>query len=296
VALSLIIKRFALVKAPRFFRGKFQIMYWILLSNCRRLALGGERIVRVEKVEWIYKGEKIWLFRLELSDGIFWVQNVSRISRFIGGRQRSFERICEIYYLNQSNLQDFLSKEDLVVFDVGANIGEFTFGFIDKRPNSQVFAFEPDPIAFECLKRNISELKLEEKVFAMPFALTTEESEVNFFRAYEEADSSLIPPLAKSKLIRVRGRRLDAVLMELDLDFVDLIKMDAEGSEPEVLIGLGKGLQNVNMLTIDVGAERLGVDSEDEVKAILQPFDFSIDVINSLNDRRILLAKAKGSG
>ena len=41
------------------------------------------------------------------------------------------------------------------VFDVGANIGMASIFFCKERRNVRIFAFEPSPAAYECLKANI---------------------------------------------------------------------------------------------------------------------------------------------
>ena len=41
------------------------------------------------------------------------------------------------------------------VFDVGANIGMATIFFTKERRGIRIFAFEPSPLAYECLKANI---------------------------------------------------------------------------------------------------------------------------------------------
>ena len=48
-----------------------------------------------------------------------------------------------------------------IVFDVGANIGIFGIRTIQKGPSIRVFAFEPIPTIFKCLKQNAKDFAPE---------------------------------------------------------------------------------------------------------------------------------------
>ena len=87
-----------------------------------------------------------------------------------------------------------------------------------------------------------------------------EKSELTFFLKDEFGDSSIIEPLDYQEKITIETITLDHLISEINSS-VKLIKLEAEGAEPEILNGLTKYLKNVEYLTIDVGYER-GVNSE----------------------------------
>ena len=54
---------------------------------------------------------------------------------------------------------DFDVKDNMTIFDIGANIGLFNLYVNSKSENVNVFSFEPVPNIFECLKFNTSKYK-----------------------------------------------------------------------------------------------------------------------------------------
>ena len=72
--------------------------------------------------------------------------------------------------------------------------------------------------------------------------------------------------------------RLDQLMNELKLDKIKLLKLEAEGFEPEILIGAGDRLKDIEYIAIDGGYER-GI-SEEETFTTLTNFlikkDFEI--------------------
>jgi len=57
-----------------------------------------------------------------------------------------------------------------VALDIGAGFGAFAVPFALAYPEWQVFCFEPDPVSFDYLERNIRELSLTQ-ITALPFAI-----------------------------------------------------------------------------------------------------------------------------
>ena len=61
-----------------------------------------------------------------------------------------------------------------------------------------------------------------------------------------------------------------------------MLKIDAEGHEPEVLLGGEKVLENVKWITIDAGPERLGETTTNQVVEVLSRNNFkNINVLTS---------------
>ena len=77
---------------------------------------------------------------------------------------------------------------------------------------------------------------------------------MEFYVSSENADSSFImpPKYTQKKIMPVL--RLDSILNENSK--IKLVKLEAEGAEPEVLQGFGKLLNKVEYITADLGFER----------------------------------------
>jgi FkbM family methyltransferase len=143
-------------------------------------------------------------------------------------------------------------KEGQVFLDIGANIGFYTL-FAAQRvgPSGRVFAFEPDPMTFESLRRST-----EQNGFAwarcVNVALSDREGELPFFTVSDGSAHSLVPEIARrakrySGQVPVRVTRLDDLLGEgtLDVPRIDLIKIDVEGEEPRTVAGMLGTLQKL---------------------------------------------------
>jgi FkbM family methyltransferase len=91
--------------------------------------------------------------------------------------------------------------------DIGANIGEFTIAAANKFKNSIIYAFEPDPLAFECLKFNVSSSNLNSRVIALKCALSDNTGQSVFYISSADADSSLVKPGKFTETIKNGCRR-----------------------------------------------------------------------------------------
>mgnify|MGYP001214779629 CR=1 FL=1 len=149
----------------------------------------------------------------------------------------------------------FLSRVDFsdgdVVIDCGANIGELYFWFVFNGLSIRYIAFEPSPLEFSALRLNCPDAESHN------VALWNRNETLNFYLASEDADSSIIEPARHQGAIGVEARRLDDYVTGP----VRLLKLEAEGAEPEILEGIGEKLPLIHYIAADLGFER-GVERE----------------------------------
>jgi len=124
-----------------------------------------------------------------------------------------------------------------VVLDIGANIGNHTLAFATVA--SRVHAFEPIPRIHALLQQNVQQNQLA-NVTLHPLALSDEEGEatIHMVKAGNVGASSFDQRGADTEAVTVQRRRGDALLAELDVQQVDLVKIDVEAHEVFVLRGL----------------------------------------------------------
>lgn len=160
---------------------------------------------------------------------------------------RDWEPFC-------TGLLQKLVKEGEVVFDIGANIGFYTLIFSKLvGEKGKVYAFEPDPINFSILKKNIEANNIH-NVILVNKAVSDKNEEVNFY-IYESNTSG--NSLFAENLNTVPSRSIKVEAIRLDKYFkkdikVDFIKMDIEGAEPRALKGMARILgksKNLILLT-----------------------------------------------
>jgi FkbM family methyltransferase len=122
------------------------------------------------------------------------------------------------------------------VLDIGANVGVTALYFSQIFPNAQVYAFEPAPDNFAVLERNIANSK---RIRGFNFGLGAEDAALELFHSDNPVNFggySLHPAGSDtSKKVRIQVRNAAAVLAELSLASVDVVKVDTEGAEWDIL-------------------------------------------------------------
>jgi FkbM family methyltransferase len=155
-------------------------------------------------------------------------------------------------------LEDVPLNDGHIVLDCGANVGDFRLCFDQMNVAVRFGAFEPSPVEFSCLKKN-----LHSNDQAHNIGLWNEPGEMKFFVSSQGADSSLIRPTSYDEEISVRAETISNYLKEP----VQLLKLEAEGAEPEILEGAGGYLENISYISADLGFER-GVRAESTIAPV----------------------------
>jgi FkbM family methyltransferase len=119
-------------------------------------------------------------------------------------------------------------------FDVGANVGLVTFQVAHRRPDVRIVAFEPNPAAVEAWRRN-RRLTASDFVTLEATAVTDQVGVVNVDAPSTDLGAGLVAPSGSG--IEVPATTLDAYCASGGIHRIDVLKVDVEGSEPEVLHG-----------------------------------------------------------
>ncbi|MEM2144034.1 MAG: FkbM family methyltransferase, partial [Candidatus Jordarchaeaceae archaeon] len=159
-----------------------------------------------------------------------------------------------------------------VVFDVGAFIGGFTLAILDKA--KRIIAVEPDPFNYLLLSYNTKEAG---NVTIIKKAAYDFNSSLLLYQVDDPTSSSLLKPTTKiKKQITIEASRIDALMLELGVEKIDFLRIDAEGAEPEVLEGTP--LCRVKKVAVDCSPERFGKTTVFEVLKILLSAGFKCQV------------------
>jgi FkbM family methyltransferase len=165
------------------------------------------------------------------------------------GIQFKADKIFDSYCLDK-----VVFGADDVVFDCGANSGDLFLRLSQLIDVDNYYAFEPSPSDFKALTYNLNG---QGKLYNV--ALGNRNSEMDFYLSIRGADSSLIPPRAWEQQIKVDVIRLDSFCRTNSIESIKLLKVEAEGYEPEVLDGFGEMIRLCEFVAVDGGPER-GVD------------------------------------
>ena len=188
-------------------------------------------------------------------------------------------RVGRAYLLDKLNFQ-----KNVNVVDCGSNIGEIGIYLNKRNINFNYYCFEPLEIARTCLKFNVPKAKI------FNCCLSNKNSTKTFFIKNDTNDSSLIEPSNFDSKINIECKRLDEIEDIKNLSSIYLIKIDAEGFEPEVLKGAINILSKTKFISVDCGPERNNKSTDDLVKEIIKD---KFDLIEINNDRGVLLFQNK---
>jgi len=151
-----------------------------------------------------------------------------------------------------------LDIETLV--DVGANSGHFAQGFLQQRPGSLVYSFEPLEDCFHELQRQMDGVP---GLTAFNVALGDSEGSVDFYRSEFSMSSSLLPMGQAHKDLfpftreitseKVTLRMLDSFSHSITIRGGLLIKIDVQGAEAQVLRGGPRLLDRADAVIAEVG-------------------------------------------
>tara|TARA_B110000977_G_scaffold201487_1_gene296352 strand:+ start:3826 stop:4620 length:795 start_codon:yes stop_codon:yes gene_type:complete len=134
-------------------------------------------------------------------------------------------------------------KKNPLIIDVGANVGNYSKMILSVNQGVKILAFEPHPITFKKLISNINSANFQ----AFNFGASHSKGNLKLYD-YESNDGSqhasifvnVIKDLHKKQVIshEVEIISLDDFLTKKNIFEVDLLKIDTEGNEYNVLVGL----------------------------------------------------------
>lgn len=174
------------------------------------------------------------------------------------------------------------------IVDVGANHGDFAQAASTVFPAAKILLIEPLPILQVELKRRC--LEYESRWFLEPCAagshsgtgqLTVDPANdaIASFAGFSDEYLQVSPSVAPAGTVTCNIKPLDQILIERQIEYVDLVKIDVEGFEFEVLEGLQKSLPSVRSMIVEVSLVRLakvGVDPLREMRNRLEGNGFEI--------------------
>ena len=137
------------------------------------------------------------------------------------------------------------------ILDVGANIGAFTLAAREVFPTAKIISIEPDPETFQILKMNCQN---DENISLHNLAVLGDEAPetVRFFRMPRNSGGNYVADIRLEdedairkvatlrEMIEVPCRPIHEILDGEDIESIDLLKLDVEGSEVEIMIDLAE--------------------------------------------------------
>ena len=154
-----------------------------------------------------------------------------------------------------------------VIFDVGANVGEYSLCLRAQVPAAKIYAFEPAPSVYQQLATTITEAHADGQIKPYNFGFSDSERTVEFFSyTVEGHDASVLSSIDQrlpTQVLDVQTQRSEEIQVRTidgfceveGIDRIDFLKIDVEGHELSVLRGAQRMLSagTISMIQFEFG-------------------------------------------
>jgi len=174
---------------------------------------------------------------------------------------------------------DMIDKDD-VVYDIGANVGTYSLliGLKMTSGSGRVFAFEPEAANFLSLNENIKLNKLGKRVIGYPIAFSDSSRSTHLFLSSNVRGSAchaIDAPESEGKQYVAEHTQgiyvlaVDEFFDKSDAPAPNHIKIDVDGAELGIVVGMKKMLQNHSLKTImiEITEEKGGEEVQNIIAA-----------------------------
>ncbi len=191
--------------------------------------------------------------------------------------------------------KEIIGKQAFNFFDVGAANG-LTPHLQQLDGFTNVFAFEPHPESADKLQYKYNKSKYVNMYHILPIGLSKYGGDAILFMLNSPTGSSIFPINMKSPLVDlndsyifpikelpIKTESLEMVIKDRTIDYCDMIKLDVQGAELDIVLGMGKdNLNNLLSIEMEVGFQSiyLGSPKPHDVEESLKPFGFELFDMN----------------
>ncbi len=184
-------------------------------------------------------------------------------------------------------IDGFENKENLIFWDIGANIGLYSIYNSLKNVNSTTIAFEPSSSNLRVLTRNISINNLENNIKVVPIPLTNKQ---NMFQLMNESNFMEGGALnsfgdsidAEGKEFKANmkytlfGTTMNYFIENSILDIPDYIKIDVDGIEHLILAGGSKFLKDKKIKSLLIEINQNFKEQSENIFNLMKEYEFKI--------------------
>jgi len=168
----------------------------------------------------------------------------------------------EIFMADVYEIADLVQQlpENPIVVDIGANAGFFDFILLSKVPDAVVFAFEPMPANVQRLSKTIDKnTRLKKNIHLHQMAVTGKEQEFLDIFMEDTDENQVVASVfagfnkSNTKGICVPCISLTRIFSNNNLEKIDLLKMDCEGSEYDIIYNTSPELiKKITRMVVEV--------------------------------------------
>lgn len=140
------------------------------------------------------------------------------------------------------------------IVDIGANLGIASIYLRAAYPSARIYSFEPDPLTFSMLQRNVGQF---EGITAFNFGLFDENATARLHIGKVNGSTNSIgrSPWNADEYNEIELRDVREVLAAHKIDRIDLLKIDTEGCEVPILRRIEPMLGTIKVIYVEYHSE-----------------------------------------
>lgn len=184
--------------------------------------------------------------------------------------------------------------QEPIIFDVGAHHGETARILRQHFPQAKIFCFEPFPESFQTLRSNT---EADQNIICFNFGLSNQAGIFSFHSNLSSATNSLLPSdefgsttwevglLDTKDVVQAQFKTIDAVLAQLAITQIDILKLDVQGAETLVIEGALSACENglIHLIYSEIITQPTYVGQKRFDEALATFFNYGFDLHNFYN-------------
>ena len=186
----------------------------------------------------------------------------------------------ETYFKGLPDGYSLGKDKELFVVDIGANVGSFSLFVLSRFPHARIFAFEPMPNNFALLEKYKNELNLD-TLFIHNNAVSDSEGEISLYHNADNAfttEASINAGTVSGKdEYSVRTVTLENIMNIYEINRVDFLKVDCEGSEYPILYNLDDRIyKSISVIAVETHKAPGEKENQESLARYLSSMGFRI--------------------
>jgi FkbM family methyltransferase len=211
---------------------------------------------------------------------------VPKIKEMAKGFARAIGYRISVYRDPFDDVRTLIGGKNLIIFDIGANVGQTIATIRRTFDDPVVHAFEPSPKCFKILQ-----MEFQGKAHLNQCAVGAQIGEQEFREAGSSVMSSLLDPAAHGwngkgwndvvSRYPVKVTTIDSYCAERKIDRIDVLKTDTQGYDLQVLKGARKMLGSIKFIYVEMNLIEMyeGQASFDDLYRFLSDHNFVLKSI-----------------
>lgn len=227
------------------------------------------RLLRYAKIFGYFDGYKLYKHTKSKSTGPLTLNGFAHPLFFRGIDNDKF-MFEQIFLDKQYNIE--INFDPKIIIDLGANVGFASVYFANRFPNAKILAVEPDDSNYQTAIKNLEPYK---NVTVIKGAVWDKSENINLVDLGFGEAAYMVQPGAGENMIK--AYTIPELLSMLNVNEVDILKIDIEGSEKE-LFEDGDSWINKSKIIIVETHDRYKKGTSKAVFNAIGKYDFSLEL------------------